>query len=264
MIPDYNKMGFAYMSYKAFPLSDVPYNVLLVKYNGDSVSYEKQLDDDLDRDYSSFLPRAQHPSYAEFQDETEQHKMMTDFIPVIFIIIAMLTLLTTMTRIINNQRTQIGVLKALGFKNRKIMIHYISYGFWMVLAGSILGFVLGPLTLPPIMFDEMQQLYSIPYWLTGFDNSFIIVTVVMVLLAALVSYFACRKIVGESPSSAIRPKVPKISTSGFLEKFGFWNKLSFNVRWNYRDAKIQGINEYCRSTCLYINPCCIIWMYGWF
>ena len=237
MIPDYDKMGFAYMSYKAFPISDVPYDVLLVKYDGNSSNYEKQVDNDLTRDYSSFLPRAQHPSFAEFQDETEQHQMMTDVIPVIFIIISMLTLLTTMTRIINNQRMQIGVLKALGFKNRTIMFHYISYGFWMVLAGSILGLVLGPLTLPPIMFEEMADLYSIPYWLTGFNISFIFVTVLMVVLAALISYLACRNIVNESPSSAIRPKVPKVSTSGFLEKLGLWKKFSFNVRWNYRDAK---------------------------
>ena len=237
MIPDYDKMGFAYLSYEAFPVSDVPYNVLLVKYDGNSSNYEKQLDDDLTRDYSSFLPRAQYPSFAEFQDETEQHQMMTDVIPVIFIIISMLTLLTTMTRIINNQRMQIGVLKALGFKNRTIMFHYISYGFWMVLAGSILGLILGPLTLPPIMFEEMADLYSIPYWLTGFNISFIVVTLLMVVLAALISYFACRNIVNESPSSAIRPKIPKVSTSGFLEKLGIWKKFSFNVRWNYRDAK---------------------------
>ena len=208
MIPDYDKMGFAYLSYEAFPVSDVPYNVLLVKYDGNSSNYEKQLDDDLTRDYSSFLPRAQHPSFAEFQDETEQHQMMTDVIPVIFIIISMLTLLTTMTRIINNQRMQIGVLKALGF-----------------------------ITLPPIMFEEMADLYSIPYWLTGFNISFIVVTLLMVVLAALISYFACRNIVNESPSSAIRPKIPKVSTSGFLEKLGIWKKFSFNVRWNYRDAK---------------------------
>ena len=237
MIPDYDKMGFAYLSYEAFPVSDVPYNVLLVKYDGNSSNYEKQLDDDLTRDYSSFLPRAQYPSFAEFQDETEQHQMMTDVIPVIFIIISMLTLLTTMTRIINNQRMQIGVLKALGFKNRTIMFHYISYGFWMVLAGSILGLILGPLTLPPIMFEEMADLYSSPYWLTGFNISFIVVTLLMVVLAALISYFACRNIVNESPSSAIRPKIPKVSTSGFLEKLGIWKKFSFNVRWNYRDAK---------------------------
>lgn len=71
MIPDYDKMGFAYLSYKAFPLGDVPYNVLLVKYDGDASNYEKQLDNDLGRDYSSFMPRSQHPSFAEFHDETE-------------------------------------------------------------------------------------------------------------------------------------------------------------------------------------------------
>ena len=237
MIPDYSKMGFAYLSYKAFPADSVPYNVLLVKYLGNSSGYEKMLDYGLERNYSTFMPRAQHPSFAEFQAETEQHQMMTDVIPLIFIIISMLTLLTTMTRIINAQRTQIGVLKALGFKNRTIMFHYISYGFWMVLAGTVLGFILGPLTLPQIMFEEMSELYSIPYWLTGFDISFIIVSVAMVLLAALISYIACRNIVNESPSSAIKPKVPKISTSGLLERMSIWKKLSFNTRWNYRDAK---------------------------
>ena len=237
MIPDYDKMGFAYMSYKAFPLDDLPYNVLLVKYDGNSSQYEKQLDDDLDRDYSSFQSRDQHPSFAEFRDETEQHKMMTDVIPVIFIIIAMLTLLTTMTRIIDSQRTQLGVLKALGFKNRTIMFHYISYGFWMVLAGSILGFILGPLTLPPIMFDEMSMLYSFPEWISGFDVSFVMVTALMIILSVVISYLACRKIVNESPSTAIKPKIPKVSTTGLLDKLGIWEKFSFNVRWNYRDAK---------------------------
>lgn len=237
MIPDYDKMGFAYLSYKAFPMDDVPYNVLLVKHDGNSTAYERQLDNDLDRDYSTFMTRSQHPSFAEFQAETDQHKMMTDVIPLIFIVIAMLTLLTTMTRIINSQRTQIGILKALGFKNRTIMFHYISYGFLMVLAGTVLGFVLGPMTLPPFMFEEMASLYSIPYWLAGFDVSFIIVAIAMVGLAVFISYIACRSIVNESPSSAIRPKTPKISTSGFLERFRFWRRSSFNVRWNWRDAK---------------------------
>ncbi len=186
MIPDYDKMGFAYMSYKAFPMDNVPYNVLLVKFDGSATDYEHDLDDKIGDDYSSFVDRSVNPSFAEFQDETDQHKVMTGFIPVIFILIAMLTLLTTMTRIISNQRTQIGVLKALGFKNHTIMIHYISYGFWMVLAGSILGFILGPLTIPPMMFEEFAPLYSLPYWLSGFDISFIWATVAMVILSFLV------------------------------------------------------------------------------
>ena len=158
MIPDYDKMGFAYLSYKAFPMDSVPYNVLLVKFDGTPTEYGHELDDELEGEYTSFIDRSMHPSFSEFQGETDQHKMMTGTIPFIFIIIAMLTLLTTMTRIITNQRTQIGVLKALGFKDRTLMIHYISYGFWMVLLGSILGFILGPMTIPQITFEEFGML----------------------------------------------------------------------------------------------------------
>ena len=237
MIPDYSKMGFAYLSYKAFPMDDVPYNVLLVKFDGNASQYEKLLDDKLGDDYSSFVDRSMHPSFSEFQSETDQHKMMTGTIPFIFIIIAMLTLLTTMTRIISNQRTQIGILKALGFKNRTIMFHYISYGFWMVLAGSVLGFILGPLTIPPFMFDDFKSLYSIPKWYSGFDVSFVIATAGIVIMALLISYYACRSIARESPSQAIKPKVPKFSSNGLFESSGIWDKLSFNTRWNYRDAK---------------------------
>ena len=237
MVPDYSKMGFAYMSYKAFPLDNVPYNVLLVKFDGNATSYGNLLDDKLDGNYSSFVDRTMHPSFSEFQSETDQHKMMTDTIPLIFIIIAMLTLLTTMTRIISNQRTQIGILKALGFKDRTIMFHYISYGFWMVLAGSILGFILGPLTIPPFMFEDFGMLYSIPKWYSGFDISFVIATIGIVVLALLVSYFACRSIAKESPSQAIKPKIPKFSSTGLFENSRIWDKLSFNTRWNYRDAK---------------------------
>ena len=237
MIPDYDKMGFAYLSYRAFPLDSVPYNVLLVKFDGIPTEFEHELDDELDGDYTSFVDRSMHPSFSEFQGETDQHKMMTGTIPFIFIIIAMLTLLTTMTRIITNQRTQIGVLKALGFKDRTLLIHYISYGFWMVLAGSILGFILGPMTIPQITFEEFGMLYSIPEWHVGFDMIFVVATAGIVILSLLISYLACRSIAKESPSQAIKPKVPKISSSGGFENSRIWKKLSFNVRWNWRDAK---------------------------
>ena len=237
MIPDYDKMGFAYLSYRAFPLDSVPYNVLLVKFDGTPTEFEHELDDELDGDYTSFVDRSMHPSFSEFQGETDQHKMMTGTIPFIFIIIAMLTLLTTMTRIITNQRTQIGVLKALGFKDRTLLIHYISYGFWMVLAGSILGFILGPMTIPQITFEEFGMLYSIPEWHVGFDMIFVVATAGIVILSLLISYLACRSIAKESPSQAIKPKVPKISSSGWFENSRIWKKLSFNVRWNWRDAK---------------------------
>ena len=107
--------------------------------------------------------------------------------------------------------------------------------------GSILGLILGSITLPPIMFDEMSSLYSIPNWISGFNISFIIVTLLMVVLAPLISYFACRNIVNESPSSAIRPKVPKVSSSGFLEKLDVWKNL--HLMFDGIIVMLKGINS---------------------
>ena len=237
VIPDFSKIGFAYMSYEAFPMDDVPYNVLNVKFTGNATEYDNLLSDEMDGDYNSFVPQSEHSSVSQFSEEMDQHKMMGDIFPVVFILIAMLILLTTMTRIIAHQRTQIGILKANGFKNRSIILHYVSYGFWLVLVGSILGLIIGPMTLPQLFYPSMSATYKLPSWDPVWSMNFVYVAALMIILSLLVSYFAVRSISNENPADTIRPKAPKISSSGFVEKFGFWNRLSFNVRWNYRDAK---------------------------
>ena len=237
IIPDFNKMGFAYLSYEAFPLSDVPYNVLLVDFDGSASDYNNLLSDKLDGEYNSFVEKSENPSVSQFSEEIDQHKMMGDIFPVVFILIALLILLTTMTRIIAHQRTQIGILKAVGYTNKSIIFHYVSYGFWLVLAGAILGLIIGPLTLPNLFYPSMSATYIMPEWKPAWSMNFIYVAIIMVVMSLLVSYFAVRSISSENPADTIRPKVPKISSSGFIEKTSIWKRFSFNVRWNYRDAK---------------------------
>ena len=237
VIPDFNKMGFAYMSYKAFPMDTVPYNVLNVKFEGTPENYNELLSDHMDGDYNSFVEQSEHVSVNQFAEEMDQHKMMSDIFPVVFILISMLILLTTMTRIIAHQRTQIGILKASGFKDRSIMFHYVSYGFWLVLAGSVLGLILGPMTLPQLFYPSMSATYKLPSWNPAWSMNFIYVAALMVIMSILVSYYSVKSISDEKPADTIRPKVPKISTTGFVEKLSIWDKLSFNVRWNWRDAK---------------------------
>lgn len=237
IIPDFNKIGFAYLSYKAFPTDTVPYNVLNVKFDGDSKSYGELLDYHRGGYYSSFVERSEHSSVSQFADEMDQHKMMGDIFPVVFILIAMLILLTTMRRIITHQRTQIGILKACGFKNSSIILHYLSYGFWLVLTGSILGLILGPMILPQLFYPSMSATYKLPSWNSAWSMSFLYVAALMVIMSLAVSYFSVKGISDEKPADTIRPKVPKVSSSGFIEKLGLWKHFSFNIRWNYRDAK---------------------------
>ncbi|WP_405268092.1 FtsX-like permease family protein [Methanobrevibacter sp.] len=237
VIPDFSKIGFAYMSYKAFPNDVVPYNVLNVKFDGTPENYNDLLSYRLDGYYNSFVERSEHTSVSQFSEEMDQHKMMADIFPVVFILISMLILLTTMTRIITHQRTQIGILKASGFKDRSIIFHYVSYGFWLVLIGSILGLILGPMTLPQLFYPSMSATYKMPSWQPAWSMNFVYVAALMVMLSVLVSYYAVKSISNEKPADTIRPKVPKVSSSGFVEKLSIWKRLSFNVRWNWRDAK---------------------------
>ena len=237
VIPDFDKIGFAYMSYKAFPEDTVPYNVLNVKFEGNPETYSELLDYHMGGYYNSFVERSQHVSVNQFSEEMAQHEMMGDIFPVVFILIAMLILLTTMRRIITHQRTQIGILKASGFKNHSIILHYVSYGFWLVLIGAILGLIFGPMTLPQLFYPSMSATYKLPSWNPAWSMNFVYVAVLMVIMSLAVSYYSVKNISNEKPADTIRPKTPKVSTSGFVEKLGIWKRLSFNVRWNWRDAK---------------------------
>lgn len=235
--PDHDKIGFAYLSHKAFPEDTVPYNVLNVKFDGKAETYGKLVDYRLNGYYNSFVDRSNHPSVNQFSQEITKHKMMADIFPVVFIIVTLLILLTTMTRIIAHQRNQIGILKANGFRNNTLTLHYISYGFWLVLIGSLLGLILGPMILPPLFYPSMIRSYQLPLWNPAWSISFAFVMGLIVLFSLSVSYSAVSSISNEKPSDSIKPKAPNVSTSGFIEKLKIWKRLSFNVRWNYRDAK---------------------------
>ena len=234
LTPDFSQMGFAYLSSKAYP-EDLEYNRLLVKYNQSDSDFKEKLDKSID--YLSFTKKEDQLSVAKFSDEMAQHKMIGDVFPIVFILVTFLTLLTTMNRIVAHQRTQIGILKAVGFKDKTIIRHYLSYSFWPVLAGAILGLITGPMVIPQMFYPTMSKSYSMPSWHPGFDMRFIYIALLMVFLSVLVTYLSCRRISKENPANTLRPKAPKLSSNGIIEKSRLWNHLSFNFRWNWRDAK---------------------------
>lgn len=238
MSPDFSANGYGYLSYKSFPYANkMIYNQIMLTTNTNDLSkLEKKVNETLSGKYSVFLTRDNQSSYSMFKQEIDQHKSMGAIFPVAFLAIALLTLLTTMTRIVNHQRIQIGTLKALGFKNRKILFHYMSYGFYLSLAGSVLGAILGPLTLPKLFYPSMSSFYTLPEWKSTIDYSFYIMAIVTVFLSTFITYFACRSVLKDTPSNSLRPKNPKMVKHGLLEKTAFWKKRSFNFQWNFRET----------------------------
>ena len=233
LTPDFNEMGFAYLSAEAYP-EDLKYNTLLVKYDMSDKDFESKMDS---IDHLSLTKKEDHLSVSKFSDEMAQHKMIGDVFPIVFILVTFLTLLTTMNRIVAHQRTQIGILKAVGFKDSSIILHYISYAFWPVLAGSILGLITGPIIIPQMFYPSMKTSYSMPSWNPGFDMSFIYIAGSMVILSVLVTYLSCRIVSKENPANTLRPKAPNASSKALIEKSRLWNHLNFNMRWNWRDAR---------------------------
>jgi len=231
--PDFHEMGFAYLSDDAYP-GDLKYNRLLVRYDVSDSDFEDNLDS---IDYQSVTKKEDHLSVSKFADEMAQHKMIGDVFPIVFILVTFLTLLTTMNRIVTHQRTQIGILKAVGFKDSSIILHYLSFSFWPVLAGAIIGLITGPMIIPQMFYPTMMTNYSMPSWNPGFDMSFIYIAVLMVVSSVFVTYLSCRRISKENPANTLRPKAPNTSSKSFIEKSRIWNRLSFNLRWNWRDAR---------------------------
>ncbi|MBQ6628271.1 MAG: ABC transporter permease [Methanobrevibacter sp.] len=235
--PNHTSNGFAYMSHSALPSDNMPYNVLNVKFDGKPKIYSELVDYRLNGYYTLFQPQSNHFSVNAVSDISSQQKALTLVFPAIFILISMLMLLTTMKRIISHQRIQIGVLKANGFKNQTIVIHYISYGVLLVTLGAILGAILGPIVFHTIAHPSREVYFTLPFWNSvGFDK-FIIVIVVVGLLSLIVSYLSIEDIINEPASDILKSKAPKSPNSIFTDRLKILKMLSFNIRWNYRDIK---------------------------
>ena len=239
LLPDFSQVGYAYMPSKGADF-DIEYNTItLDAYDElEEKDFKSKLEETLgQKAYVQFLPRENNVGVKTLQDEIDQHQMFSAIFPSIFVLVSILTLVTTMSRVISAQRIQIGTLKAMGFGNKSIILHYLSYGFVLSLAGSIIGLVLGPMTIPYLFYPAMSSTYSLPHWGPSWDISFFAVAGIIVLFSVLASFISVKGISDENPAETIRPKAPKIVSSGFIERTKFWKKFSFNERWNYRDAK---------------------------
>ena len=239
LLPDFSQVGFAYMPSKGADF-DIEYNTIaLDAYEDlDEKDFKSALEETLgQKAYVQYVDRDNNVGIKTLQDEIDQHKMFSGIFPAIFVLVSLLTLVTTMSRVISAQRMQIGTLKAMGYSNKSIILHYLSYGFVLSLTGSVIGLVIGPLTIPYLFYPTMSSTYSLPSWGPSWDISFFFVAGLMVISSLLISYISVKGISDENPAETIRPKAPKLVSSGLIERTKIWERFSFNERWNYRDAK---------------------------
>lgn len=246
-------IAIVYMSYDAFPIRDyinhmvdkisdeklakiMPYTqMIIVTTDGGGLAHEEALAESIDRDYSAIVDRKSIPGLARLDSELEQHQSFSYLFVIIFVGIAILVIATSMGRMVEQQRTQIGTMNALGLKRHKIMLHYISFSLVVSVVGVVLGLLVGTLWGSPAVIGMFANWYIVPGLHSVFHPMYLIIAAGIVAVCVLASYISCRKLLRIKPAEALRPAAPKKGRKCIFERLPFWKKLSFTSQYNLRD-----------------------------
>lgn len=246
-------IAIVYMSYDAFPIRDyinhmvdkisdeklakiMPYTqMIIVTTDGGGLAHEEALAESIDHDYSAIVDRKSIPGLARLDSELEQHQSFSYLFVIIFVGIAILVIATSMGRMVEQQRTQIGTMNALGLKRHKIMLHYISFSFVVSVVGVVLGLLVGTLWGSPAVIGMFANWYIVPGLHSVFHPMYLIIAAGIVAVCVLASYISCRKLLRIKPAEALRPAAPKKGKKCIFERLPFWKKLSFTSQYNLRD-----------------------------
>lgn len=195
--------------------------------------------DDIETPEWIITDRNDLPEYSDFGDNAERLKNIGKVFPMIFFLVAALISLTTMTRMVEEQRTQIGTMKALGYGKAAIASKYLSYAFLATVGGSIVGVLFGEKVFPFIII----QAYGIMYWNIGdymqldYEMSYALIASGAAVICTMgATLFSCVKTLAETPASLMRPPAPKEGKRILIERIGFiWKHLSFSWKSSMRN-----------------------------
>lgn len=189
---------------------------------------EKQIKN-MDHADTYVLGRDTNIGYVCFNSDTDVVQSVAGVFPVFFFLVAALVCLTTMTRMIDDQRTQIGIMKALGYSSSSIMLKYMIYSGSATLLGSVFGIAIGAFAFPAIVWFGYSIIYSFSSLCFTMDWTLALGMIGANLLVMLfVTWCCCVKELKCAPSDLIRPKAPDAGKRILLERIGFiWNRLSF-------------------------------------
>jgi len=246
MMPDYSSYGFVYISpamldnavpalYKA--LIGSLYHQINVKSSLDKPAFVEAVDKALGST-RLILSKAETVSWAEAQGEVEEGKTMASILPVLFLAIAILTMVTTMHRICASEKTQIGTFKALGFKDRRILAHYAAYALIIGLLGTVLGigigYGLGWFIMNPD--GAMATYIDMPSWTLHAPVFTWVVIAGIIAFLTLIGFLSVRKMLQGTAADALRPYSPKRMKHLRFEETKRFKRLGFGTKWNLRDC----------------------------
>ena len=246
ILPDNLKYAYAFMDYQKLmseinqpELSNTKtvYSQIMVKVKDaertDNVKSEIQ---DYFKKRAVVTKMREEPTVKVLQGEIDENSSIIGIFTGFFILISILSVATTMTRLISRDRTKIGTLKALGFSYAKIFWHYISYGVYLSILGGLAGIIVGPLMISKFFMSITMRFFEVPNCNPVLTITSIIVYICLTISIAITCYLATRHIIKQNTTEILRPEQPKINSRKMrFTTSGNFAKLSFTSRWNLRD-----------------------------
>lgn len=181
--------------------------------------------------------RTDTPGYTSYDGAVHNIKVLSNIFPVIFFLVAALVCLTTMSRMVEEERTQMGTMKAIGYSSIAIATKYILYALFASVVGSALGIVIGVYALPYAVFKAYSIMFTMPSLSLSFPVVYILLGMAISLLTTLLAAgIACARELRVHPASLMRPKAPKPGKRVLLEKIPFiWKHISFTGKVTVRN-----------------------------
>ncbi|MBR3250103.1 MAG: FtsX-like permease family protein, partial [Erysipelotrichaceae bacterium] len=243
---EYNSASAQYRSVKGqLNYAKSQYEEGLKKYEESLVKYEKEIAEgeqqlklaraqlnDLPKSQWIILDRDLVYQLIMYKNNCEQMESIGIYMPVMFFLVAALVCLTTMKRLVDEQRGQIGVYVALGYSNVQIIGKYVSYALLASLTGGIIGTIVGQALFPTIIYNTWRMAYLLPEIAISFPirNALLSIGSFALLMSGITAYVVHNN-VKDTPASLMRPVAPKKVKEIFLEKIPFlWNALSFTSK----------------------------------
>ena len=193
--------------------------------------------DDLAEGKWTILDRKSHYASVTFKNTVQQMEAISRVFPAFFILVAALVCLTTMTRLVEEQRNEIGTLRALGYTKWQCTLKYLFYAISATLIGIVVGSILGLSSFPLIIYHAWRMMYILPPIRFVVPSGLISLTAMVFIFAmSIATWFACKADTQDVPSQLMRPKAPPMGKKTFLENIPLiWNHLSFTDKVTMRN-----------------------------
>lgn len=225
---------------------------------------EKEVDELKEIEWYVF-DRGDNPGYTEYGSNADRIANIATVFPVFFILVAMLVCLTTMSRMVEEQRTQIGTLKALGYGNGSIIFKFMFYAVTAALSGAVFGYLVGMKVFPATIITAYSMMYDLGDMVLPYQLDLAVISVLACTAAIAVTvYAACSSALREQSAQLMRPKPPKQGKRIFLERitfiwkrFNFSNKVTTRNLFRYKRKMFMSVIGIAGCTALLLTGCAL-------